>query len=313
MALGAPWTTVDPLADCSFNEVDGQLQIGIPATSFHDLWTTNKNAPQALQTSANVDFDIKTKIDSAPTTANSGMGIIVKQDANKFIRFDTFTTGSGNHRLFCATFLAGTPTQQLNIDATSFATYPFYLRVKRVGNDFTFYTSPNGTTWTSRLVLTYTLTVNQVGLFAVTAVNVQAFTAKFDWFIVDDVVANIWTDFIETVTPSDTISLTVGAAITVTLGETVTPTDAISTRTLGTIDLTLAEGVTPSDLISVSNRERIDITLAETITLTDEQSHQLIEYAKNVWQTQPKRVPVPESTPLTDSWASHPPSDEDTI
>ena len=313
MALGAPWTTIDPLSDCTFNEVDGQLQIGIPATAFHDLWTTNKNAPQALQTSANTDFDIKTKIDAAPTTANSGMGIIVKQDANKFIRFDTFTTGSGNHRVFCATFTSGTPTTQLNIDSTSFTSYPFYLRVKRVGNDFTFYTSPDGSTWTSRLVLTFTLTVSQVGLIALTAINVQAFTAKFDWFIVDDVTASAWVDVIDEVTPTDTVSLSVGAVKNVTIGESLTPADLPSAKKLATIDITLAEGVTVTDLVSASANERIQITIAESITLTAEQTQSIILYAQNVWQTQPKRVSAPESDPLVDTWNQQPKSDEGTI
>ena len=322
MPLDPRWSTVDPLGDCTFGENAGQATIDIPATAIHDEFTGGFNAPKMLQTSSNTDFDIKVKVScSLSQTNRQGVGIWCGTDANNFIRFNIHSVGDGTttYRVYSATFLNGVATTKINTGIGAGAN-PFWLRVNRAGDVWTFYTSTNGTSWTSRVSFTYAINIVSVGLFALTGVSVSAFTATFDEFIVDDVTApGIWVDQFETVIPADTVSLVVKQDLTLTQAETVTPDAADSLLVLSELTLTQAESVTVAELVSLLQQsQNLNLSVLETTIITDSTSFILRLYTQTAWITQQKQIGVndPEDENLGsvyDVWKTQQNSDEPTV
>ncbi|MEK9136516.1 MAG: carbohydrate binding domain-containing protein, partial [Bacteroidota bacterium] len=180
------WTTVNPLADATVSVVgtgthDALLSIAVPGGVSHDVWVGGNMAPRVMQTISNADFELEVKFQSPLTAQYEMEGVIVQQDLTNFIRFD-FVKDATKTRLFAATFVGGAPTVKTDIPIT--AGNPLYLRVKRVGNQWTESYSYNGTSWTSAPDFTHTLTVSSVGPFIGTAGTspAPAFTGLVDYF-----------------------------------------------------------------------------------------------------------------------------------
>lgn len=211
MPLSGVWTEVDPLGDCTVTTSGGNVSIAIPAGVSHDLWSTNKNACRILQAASNDDFTVDTKLTSALTLNNQNAGIIVQQDTNNFIRFDFYKSTAGVS-VFAATFSAGTPTTRVN-SVVAGVTFPLYMRVERVANQWTFRSSQDGVNYTQRATFSFTLTVSNVGLFAGIDGTFPAFTALFDYFVEDAPLGGLV--FNANIADQDIDSLTAAAPIQV--------------------------------------------------------------------------------------------------
>jgi len=211
------WTFVDPLSNCSRAIVGGALRISIPAGTNHDYFTGALNAPRLRQASANTNFDLQTYIGSTPSLANQSLGFLIEQDANVAVRFSFGYNGTANPRHFyCASFTGGAATTRYNSNS-AVQTFPVYLRLRRVGNDFTAYRSNDGFNWTALVTFTFAMTVNFVGLLALTAGTNPAFDADFNNFLVDAPVSgsSITMDYVEPSNDSYEISFEVINSITV--------------------------------------------------------------------------------------------------
>ena len=161
------WTIFNPRNnDATFSIVgtgtkNALLNISIPAGLDHDVWNTN-NAPRVMQNVSDIDFEIEVKFQSQTTKMYQIQGVIIQQDLNNFIRFDIFNDGTSN-RKFAASTLNGASTSIINQPITG--AFPYYIRVKRVGDQWAMNYSSDGKNWTTGYNFAYNLNVTSVGPF----------------------------------------------------------------------------------------------------------------------------------------------------
>ncbi len=178
------WTFVNPVGDGSVRLNGTHALLSVPAGNSHDVWTSGNNSARILQSVSNSDFDVQVKFDSAVDQACQTQGLLVQQDDNNYMRFDVYSNGP-NVRAFSASFANGSPTVQLNSSIGDVTPVPYYLRVIRSGNTFTYQRSTNGSNWTTLASFSQTLNVKQIGPFAsnnACGFTAPAFTASVDFF-----------------------------------------------------------------------------------------------------------------------------------
>lgn len=173
------WEFVNPLADATLTMTGTQAQIAIPAGVIHDVWSTGITAPHILQVAQDEDFEIVTKIDSTLSKKTQIQGILIQQDDSTFMRYNVWNDGNVT-KLQAYTFVGSNNTKRY--EQTLALTAPTWLRVGRVGDDWTLAYSTDGTTWQPAVAYTFDMTVTGVGLFAGNAGQKPATTAQFDYF-----------------------------------------------------------------------------------------------------------------------------------
>lgn len=177
------WTFVDPVGDSAASVANGQLAISVGGGISHDVWSSGNNSARVSHAAANQDFFAEVKFDSTPGQQYQLQGMLVEQDANNFVRFDFYSDGS-NLKIFAAVFQAGQPTVMVNTTIASGG--PLYMRVKRVGNQWTQQYSYDGSNWQTAATFAHTLTVASTSLFAGNAgASAPAFTALVDYYWTD--------------------------------------------------------------------------------------------------------------------------------
>lgn len=177
--IQSPWTFYDPLGDATLTLTGTNAEISVPAGTSHDLYNTNRDAPRLLQPAPDSDFQIEVKFESAMSANIQVQGVIVQVTNDTFLRFDAFY--SGGYKLFSA-FIDGTASPDVKLNGTASVT-PNYLRVTRVGDDWTFEYSDDGSAWVTATTFTHVLTVNEVGFYAGNAGGgLPTHTASVDYF-----------------------------------------------------------------------------------------------------------------------------------
>ncbi|NBD31923.1 MAG: DUF1349 domain-containing protein [Cyanobacteria bacterium] len=182
--LDSRWTVIDPLGDSSVGTTgvgtgDALLELSVPGGTAHDLWNNNKDAVRVMQTATDTDFELEVKHASLPDQKFELQGILVEQDNNDWIRFDTFSD-SNFLRIFAATTTDGNSNQRINTNVAPGSAD--YLRVNRQGDQWRLDYSGDGSNWTTAGSFTHDLNVSQVGTFAGNSGNSPAFTAEVDYF-----------------------------------------------------------------------------------------------------------------------------------
>ena len=172
------WSTLDPVGDSTFDMTGKNLVISVPAGVNHNLWTGENNAPRALTPAENIDFEVEVKFDSIVSLKYQIQGIIIRQDNDNLLRFDFHHDGT-NMRIFAATIVNGTATMK-NTQIVS--GNPGYMRVKRIGSQWSQYYSKDGLNWTLSKQFQQPITVNEAGVFAGNAGDNPAFSASIDYF-----------------------------------------------------------------------------------------------------------------------------------
>jgi len=157
------WTVVDPLGDAVLSSSGRGLEISLPAGVSHDLWTGRLNATRILQDARDEDLEVEVKFDSRVARRFQLQGIIVQQDDRNLIRFDIFHDGA-TERAFAAIVVNGVASTRANVAIVLGA--PMFLRVTRVGNQWTFRYSADGASWTTAASFAHALHVTRVGPFA---------------------------------------------------------------------------------------------------------------------------------------------------
>jgi hypothetical protein len=141
-----------------------------------------------MQFVPNTDFEVEAKLDSSIGANELLQGIIVEQDSNDYMRFDFYSDGTNTH-VFSGVFINGVFQSTIGRKNTIISgvpsAAPLYLRLKRLGNTWTLSYSTNGTTWTTHMSFSHTLTVNAIGPYTANpnpASNPPAFSALVDYF-----------------------------------------------------------------------------------------------------------------------------------
>lgn len=177
------WQVVDPQGDGSVDLVgagtpDAHLRLSVPAGTDHDAWTDNTSL-RVMQPAEDEDLEVEVKFESQPTQAYQSQGLIVQQDPSNYVRFDVYSSG-GSLKIFTATFANGSASIYSNDTISLSGTT--YLRLGRVGNQWTAQYSSNGTSWATAASFSHSLAVSSVGPFAGNFSPAPAFTAVVDYF-----------------------------------------------------------------------------------------------------------------------------------
>ncbi len=156
------WTFINPVGDGSYSVNGTQLRLNVPANISHNIWLEGNRSVRVMQPTQNTDFEIITKFESSVTQRYQMQGILVEQDSQTFLRFEIYHDGSST-QLFAARFLNGDP--RTLISGMPLPNTPPYLRITRVGNQWSFSHSENGTNWTSGGSFTFSLNVAKTGVY----------------------------------------------------------------------------------------------------------------------------------------------------
>ena len=177
------WRFVDPLGDATLMMSGTNALVYIPGGSKHTFSSTGITAPRLLQDAPNADFEIATRFGSTGSYTFQGQGIFVGEDDDTYLRFEVIYTAGSPH-IFAGYFNAGVLTTKINQNLVA---APSHLRVKRVGGQWTFDYSSDGTLWTTAVVFTQSIVVTEAGVSfnntaTGTAYTTPAFVGNVDYF-----------------------------------------------------------------------------------------------------------------------------------
>lgn len=174
------WTVVDPLGDAVVTMTGSQAEISLPAGVAHDVWVGIDTVARLLQPVPDDDFEIEVKFDRPVTSAFQQQGLLLEEDPNDLLRLE-FHHDGGATRLFAASITAGSASVEHWSTVPGGA--PKYLRLKRVGNQWTVRYSSDGASWTTAATFTHAMTVNALGPFAGNGGSIPpSFTSAVDYF-----------------------------------------------------------------------------------------------------------------------------------
>ncbi|CAG1005754.1 partial Endoglucanase C, partial [Methanosarcinales archaeon] len=183
------WTVIDPSGDAKITmegtgTQDAVLNITIPGGISHDAWGVN-NAPRVMQTANNSDFEIEAKFQSKISSPIQEQGIIIQQDNSNYLRFDFSRSSSTNIRVYAGSIIGGVGAKISTVSITP-GDSPMYMRVKRIGNQWTQNYSFDGINWNTSASFSQILTVTSVGPFVGNSKYqtspIPAFSGKIDYF-----------------------------------------------------------------------------------------------------------------------------------
>jgi regulation of enolase protein 1 (concanavalin A-like superfamily) len=181
-SLKSHWRWVDRAGDCSYAFTGTNLAIAVASGTTHDLYHTNVDAPRILQTAPNTDFRIQAKFASQPHESYMLQGIVVQASDTDLLRFGTYYGNSALKVYAARITLGGSTVVQVNATMLP-AGPPYYYRVTRVGDHWTYDYSYDGITWTQACQFTEVITVADVGVYAGNAgSSPPAYTASIDYF-----------------------------------------------------------------------------------------------------------------------------------
>ena len=181
------WYVVDPLADATVvmsgaGTGNAHLLFSVPAGPSHNPWIVN-TAPRLLQLANDTDFAIEVKFDSILDEKIQVQGIIVEEGSDHFLRFDLLGVDGSSIRIFSASLVNGSPS--VKVDQLIAQGSPMYLRVVRIGNNWTISYSYDGAVWTEAVVFSHPMVVTAVGPYVGnydSGGNAPAHTAVIDYF-----------------------------------------------------------------------------------------------------------------------------------
>ena len=225
MPLDPIWTIYDPLGDSTIDQVAGDLSIIIPAGTAHE----NLDSPRILQTCTDTDFVIEIRIDADPVSDKQSCGIVAEQDHNNLI----MASIASGYFVEVVGIVAGVPSVLANVAATP--TFPQWLKLERVGDDWTAAISDDGVLYSDIATVTQAFTIAKAGIFAATAGANPAWNALVDIFIADGISPYETFDIIETISVQDfytaTMTYNTGVEETITISDSFDAT-VISTKSV---------------------------------------------------------------------------------
>ncbi|MDJ0735520.1 MAG: DUF4347 domain-containing protein, partial [Nostocaceae cyanobacterium] len=139
-SLNSQWNFINPLGDSSYQLTgggtsDAYLEITVPGGVEHDMWYTDTGAVRVMQAADNSDFGLEAKFASQPTQQYQMQGILVEQDSDDWLRFETYHDGL-NFYVFAAATTNGFSEQKLKTAVPLGSAS--HLRLNRTGDSWTF-------------------------------------------------------------------------------------------------------------------------------------------------------------------------------
>jgi LmbE family N-acetylglucosaminyl deacetylase len=175
----AKWGFVDPLGDASLSMSGSAALLGVPAGQAHDLWANVNSVPRLLQAAPDSDFEVVAKFNNSVGATTQQQGIVVEESANKLLRFEVYYEGS-SVQMFVAAIDGGTADILYSSAVPSGSAV--HLKLRRVGNRWTFSYSNDGEGWRST-GFDRTLAVTAVGPYVGNGGNNKpAFQGQIDYF-----------------------------------------------------------------------------------------------------------------------------------
>src|SRR6056297_1713618 len=154
--LASVWSVEGPTgtsANLATNATDAFLELVTPDGN-HDVWGAN-NSARAMQDISDGDFQLQTRFLSTPTQKYQLQGLLVEQDTDNWLRFDTYSDGSKLYA-FAAITVNGSSSMGFKVQIPE-GTAP-YVQVTRAGDLWTMEYSTDGTTWVTAGSFTQSLT-----------------------------------------------------------------------------------------------------------------------------------------------------------
>ncbi|MEM7546722.1 MAG: cadherin-like domain-containing protein, partial [Pseudomonadota bacterium] len=173
LIAGPGGTSVTVGADAT----DAYLELVTPDGN-HDVWNAN-NGARALQAITDTDFDLETRFLTTPSDQYQLQGFLIEEDAQNWVRFDTYSDGS-NLRAFGAVTVNGVSSPEFNVVIPG-GEAP-YLQLSRDGDLWTFRYSTDGQNWVTAGSFSHALTATSAGLFAGNVGGATGFVARADYF-----------------------------------------------------------------------------------------------------------------------------------
>lgn len=184
--LRAPWTFSAP-AGGSYSilgagTADVALQLAVPGGATHDMWTAGAMAPQILQPAPSGDFEVEACFATIPAIENTGQGIVLRESATRFLRFDLTYTG-GDLKAFSASVLDGVASIKSSL-SVSMPGPKTWIRVARSVDIWTYRYSLDGSSWTIASTFSQAFVPIEIGVFALNAGGsaASAYAAQADYF-----------------------------------------------------------------------------------------------------------------------------------
>ncbi|MCB1185358.1 DUF1349 domain-containing protein, partial [bacterium] len=168
--LDPMWTFVDPFGDGGTVEIvngytdDAQVAITVPGGLEHEIWNGVIGAVHILQPAQDIDFTIEAKFEADLPEFFAQEGILVKQDDSIWVRAEFFRDHLGLLRV-----AVDRGPAQITHDVylpPEVQASPLWMRLQRTGSTWIHSWSADGVNWTEAGTFPYTMTVNEIGLFA---------------------------------------------------------------------------------------------------------------------------------------------------
>ena len=176
-ASDALWEEIDSFGGGNFNYNGAQAVLSVPEdSSSHQPWTAGNRAPTLRQAMSDTDFDLMVAFESSPDERFEIQGVIVA-GAGEFLRFDVNHDGTDSYA-FAARVGGGVADIHINSVVIP-SDHMAFIRVSRVGHDFTMYTSNDGVSWVNRGSFTEQMSVTEFGPFGGNAVGTGGTAPEF--------------------------------------------------------------------------------------------------------------------------------------
>ncbi|MFZ1538728.1 MAG: hypothetical protein WAT23_15255, partial [Chromatiaceae bacterium] len=156
------WTFVNPVGDGSYAINGTQLLLTAPANVSHHIGPEGNRSVRVMQPTENSDFEIIAKFESSVTQRYQMQGVVVEQDSQNYVRFEIYHDGV-NIQLYAERYQNGNP--QAVISGVLLPSTPPYLRITRVGDQWSFSYSDNGISWTSGGSFAYHMAITKSGVY----------------------------------------------------------------------------------------------------------------------------------------------------
>jgi len=150
--------------------------INVPAGADHDIWVTGNNqlsvnAARLMQPALNRDLTAEVKFESGVSQRYHLQGILIAGSSGKLLRIEYLSDGQSTN-IFIATLAEGvTPTIVHYQQVATLAVAPQFLRVKRLGNQWTVSYSLDGAAWSVAKQFSHTMQVTEIGVYGGNAAN----------------------------------------------------------------------------------------------------------------------------------------------